>query len=118
MAAPQGPLQPLPIPTFCWEHATKDLITHLLLTPAGHDLIATFVDHLSKYVYFIPGSGKITAKELAHLFIRTVVCNHGMPSKIISNHNPRFLSHFWSTLVAALKCKHSLSSANHPEMDG
>ena len=95
-----------------------DLITHLPLTPVGHDTIATFVDHLSKYVYFIPCSGKITAEELAYLFIRMVVRNHGMPSKIISDHNPRFLSHFWSTLVAALKCKHSLSSAYHLEMDG
>ena len=95
-----------------------DMITHLPLTPVGHDTIATFVDHLSKYVYFIPCSGKITAEELAHLFICTVVCNHRMPSKIISDHDLQFHLHFWSMLVVALKCKHSLSSAYHPEMDG
>ena len=68
-----------------------DLITHLPLTPAGHDAIAKFVDRLSKYVYFIPCSGKIMAKELAHLFICSVVCNHGIPSKIISDRNPTIL---------------------------
>ena len=62
-----------------------DLITHLPLTLAGHDMIAIFVDCLSKYMYFIPCSGKIVAEELAHLFIRMVVCNHGIPSKIISD---------------------------------
>ena len=95
-----------------------DLITHVPLSPVEHNAMATFMDHLSKYVYFIPCSSKITAKELAHLFICTVVCNHRMPSKIISDCNPQFLSHFWSMLVAALKCKHSLSSVYHPEMDG
>ena len=90
-AAPQGPLQPLPIPTLCWEHTKMDLIAHLPLTPAGHDAIATFVDRLLKYVHFIPCSGKITTEELAHLFIRMVVCNHGMPSKIVLDHDPQFL---------------------------
>ena len=64
-----------------------DVITHLPLTPVGHD-IATFVDHLSKYMYFIPCSSKITVEELAHLFKRMVLCNHGMPSKIILDRNP------------------------------
>ena len=95
-----------------------DLITHLLLILAGHDAKAILVDRLLKYMYFIPCFGKIVAKELAYLFICTVVCNHGMPSKIISDHDTRFLSHFWSMLVAALKCKHSLSSTYHPETDG
>ena len=73
MAALQGPFQPLPILTFCWEHAMMNLITQLPLTPAVHNVIAMFVDHFSKYMYFVPCSAKITAEKLAHLFICTVV---------------------------------------------
>ena len=39
-----------------------DLITHLPTTERGHDGIATFVDRLSKYVYFVPCSSGITAE--------------------------------------------------------
>ena len=95
-----------------------DLITHLPATDKGSDCIATFVDRLSKFVYYVPCSVNITAPELADVFIRTVVCNHGMPSRIVSDRDPRFLSHFWQALVTALQCKHSLSSSYHPETDG
>ena len=37
-----------------------DLIIHLPVTTSGYDAIATFVDHLAKFVYFVPCTLKIT----------------------------------------------------------
>ena len=59
---PQGLLQPLPTPSHVFEECTMDLITHLPVTERGNDAIATFVDRLSKYVYFVPCTGSITAE--------------------------------------------------------
>ena len=42
-----------------------DIITHLPVTERGCDAIATFVDHMSKYVYFVPCKSTISAEELA-----------------------------------------------------
>ena len=50
-----------------------DLITHLPKTSRGFDSIATFVDRLSKYTYFVPTTSDVSAEELAYLFMRTVV---------------------------------------------
>ena len=41
-----------------------DIITHLPVTEQGCDAIATFVDHMSKYVYFVPCKSTISAEEL------------------------------------------------------
>ena len=42
-----------------------DIITHLPVTEWGCDAIATFVDCMSKYVYFVPCKSTISAEELA-----------------------------------------------------
>ena len=49
------------------------------MTAAGHDSIVTFVDRLSKYVYFLACRHDITAEQLANLFLATVVARHGVP---------------------------------------
>ena len=71
-----------------------DLITHLPTTAAGHDAIVTFVDRLSKYVYFVPCRADINAEQLAHLFLTTVVVRHGMPRRLVSDRDSRFTSRF------------------------
>ena len=72
-----------------------DIITHLPVTKPDCDAIVTFVDRMSKYVYFVPCKHTISAEELAQLFIATVVSRHGMPKRIISDRDSRFLSRFW-----------------------
>ena len=72
-----------------------DIITHLPVTERGCDAIAMFVDHMSKYVYFVPCKSTISAEELVQLFIVTMVSWHGMPKRIISDRGGRYLSRFW-----------------------
>ena len=72
-----------------------DIITHLLVTERGCDAIAMFVDCMSKYICFVPCKSKISAGELAQLFIATVVSQHGKPKRIISDRDGRYLSRFW-----------------------
>ena len=117
-AVPQGPLQPLPMPQYPFESVIMDLVTHLPTTDHGYNVIYTVVDRLSKFTYFIPCKHTVSAADLAQLFLATVVARHGMPASIVSDRDPRFTSTFWRNLVSALGCKHSLSTAFHPETDG
>ena len=41
-------------PSHPWQHVTKDFITGLWPTPREFDCIAVIVDHLTKYVHFVP----------------------------------------------------------------
>jgi len=47
-----------------------------------------------------------------------VVRQHGMPSSIVSDQDPRFTSWFWQTLQHALGCRLRMSSGYHPQTDG
>ena len=62
------------------------------MTAAGHDSIVTFVDRLSKYVYFLACRHDITAEQLANLFLATVVVRHGVPRRIVSDRDSKFTS--------------------------
>ena len=72
-----------------------DIITHLPVTEWGCDAIATFMDCMYKYVYFVSCKSTTSAEELAQLFIANVMSWHGMPKRIMSDHDDRYLSRFW-----------------------
>ena len=91
-----------------------DIITHLPVTKWGCDAIAVFMDRMSRYVCFVAFKSTISAEELAQLFMSTVVAWHGMPKQITSDHNGRYLSWFWQSLMSALGCDLAMSSAYHP----
>ena len=84
----------------------------------SNDGIRTFVCHLVKYAYFVLCKSTATAQEIAQLFIATVVACHGMPKCVLSDCDPRFVSSFWPSLIAALGCEQRLISAYHPQTDG
>ena len=71
-----------------------DLITHLL-TFKGFDWVLTIVNRFSKYVTYIPCKAICIAPDLLRLFYDNIVCKFGMPQKIVSDRDSRFLSKFW-----------------------
>jgi len=86
-----GVLQPLPVPDEPWEDISMDLVVG---SPEceGFDAIWVVVDRLSKMRHFIPCHLTIDALSLAKLFLREVVCLHGLPLRIISDWGPQFAS--------------------------
>ncbi|CAM6092763.1 unnamed protein product [Calypogeia fissa] len=115
---PAGLLQPLPIPKRRWQHVTSDLVTGLPTTSQGHNVILVFVDKLSKMIHIRPTTEKVTAPEVAQLFVEAVFAQHGMPTTLISDRGTQFTSLFWKSLFGWFKTKLVFSSAYHPESDG
>ena len=95
-----------------------DLVTSLPETQRGHDAVFSVVDRFSKLVTFVLCVISSTAVDVAQLFFEHVVCKFGMPKKIVSDRDPRFLSDFWTALMARLETKVGLSSSYHPQIDG
>ena len=71
-----------------------DLITYLP-TYKGFDSVFTIVDRFSNYVTFVPCKAICAAPDLARMFYDHIVCKFGMPQKIVSDRDSRFLSKFW-----------------------
>jgi hypothetical protein len=67
------------------------LITKLPTTPSGNNAIVTIIDHLTKRAHFIPTTEEdISTEAIARLFLKESVRLHGMPTKIVSDRDPRF----------------------------
>jgi hypothetical protein len=114
---PGGLLQLLHIPNAVWEDMSLDFITGLPKSK-GYEAILVVVDRLSKYCHFILLKHPYTAKSIGEVFVREVVRLHGIPSSVVSDRDPIFVSHFWLELFKLQGTKLKMSSAYHPETDG
>nr|GEW91753.1 hypothetical protein [Tanacetum cinerariifolium] len=57
-------------------------------------------------------------EKLAQLYLKEIVCRHGVPVSIISNRDSLFTTRFWKTLQKSLRTQLKFSTAYHPETDG
>ncbi|GJP31953.1 hypothetical protein CLOM_g16451, partial [Closterium sp. NIES-68] len=113
-----GLLQPLPVPEQPWQVVSLDFITGLPPTSSGHDAILVVIDKFSKMGHFIPTHTTARTEETAQLFVRYIISQHGIPTTLISDRDPKFTSKFWKELMSLLGTKLAMSSAYHPQTDG
>jgi hypothetical protein len=86
-------------PTGAWENVTLDFITKLPkskepITKTSFDSILVITDRLTKYDYFIPYKESSLAEDLAYMFNKHIIGNHGIPKRIISDRDKLFTSRF------------------------
>ena len=115
---PAGLLKPLHPPETKWTHITMDFITPLPKSRNGNVGVLNVVDRLSKMLRVIPIGPNMDAPSTALLFKNNIYRHHGLPTNIICDRDPIFMSKFWKTLFKLLGTKISPSSAYHPQTDG
>jgi RNase H-like domain found in reverse transcriptase/Integrase zinc binding domain len=115
---PAGLLQPLETPSHSWEQVTLDLLMNLPTTTSGCNAAVVFVDRLTKYFRWAPCNVTVTAEGVAKLYLNHVVRHHGVPRKLISDRDPRFIAGFWQELQRLLGTTLKLSTSDHPQTDG
>ena len=80
--------------TLPFQTVAMDLIT-ALPTSSGFDAILTIVDHgCTRAAVFLPCKTTITGEQVAQLYYEHVYRWFGLPSKMISDCDPRFTSNF------------------------
>nr|GEV92139.1 putative reverse transcriptase domain-containing protein [Tanacetum cinerariifolium] len=115
---PSGLLQQPKIPVWKWERITMDFIFGLSRTPSGYVSIWVIVDRLSKSAHFLPVKTTDSMEKLTQLYLKEIVCPHGVPMSIILDRDNKFTSRFWRSLQGALGTRLDMSTTYHPETDG
>uniref|UniRef100_A0A8C7ZML9 Gypsy retrotransposon integrase-like protein 1 n=1 Tax=Oryzias sinensis TaxID=183150 RepID=A0A8C7ZML9_9TELE len=114
---PAGLLHPLPVPQRPWSHLAMDFVTGLPPSQ-GNTVILTVIDRFSKSAQFIPLPKLPTATEMADIMVQNVFRHHGIPSDIVSDRGPQFVSQVWRAFCSALGATVSLTSGHHPQSNG
>ncbi len=112
-----GLLQPLSVPSRPWSHISLDFVTGLPPS-SGNTVVLTVVDRFSKAAHFIPLPKLPSARETAVAVIDHILRIHGLPTDVVSDRGPQFVSKFWSEFCCLLGATVSLSSGYHPQSNG
>lgn len=89
---------PLQLPYSIWEDLSLNFIMGLPKTWRGNNLIMVVVDRFSKLAHFIYCKKTSNALNIATLFFNEIVRLPGLPTSLTSDHDIKFISHFWRDL--------------------
>jgi hypothetical protein len=84
-----------------------------------YDSIMTITDHdCSKAMVFIPCKETDGTEKMVELYTQHVVPHYGIPTKIISDRDPRLTAELFKELCNAFGVRRNMSTAYHPQTDG
>ncbi|GKD29187.1 putative reverse transcriptase domain-containing protein [Tanacetum coccineum] len=113
-----GLLQQPEILVWKWERITMDFVSGLPRMPSGYDTIWVIVDRLTKSAHFLPMKKMDSMEKLTRLYLKEIVCRHGVLVSIIWDRDSHFTLSFWRSLQEALGTNLDMSTAYHPQTDG
>ena len=94
-----------------------DFVVGLPCTSDGYDSIWVIVDWLTKSAHFLPVKTIYSVAKLAKLYVKHIVCLHGVPTSIVYDRGSVFTSRFWQKLQEAMGTRLDFSTAFHPQTD-
>ena len=92
-------------------------VLQLPLSRQGNRYAVVFMDYLTKWpeVFAVPDQ---TALTIARLLVEQVISRHGVPSQLLSDRGPAFLSNLVQELCAVMGMRKVNTTAYHPQTDG
>jgi hypothetical protein len=116
----KAPLQPIyPKPeAMPFKTVALDFIVKLPVLQGFGSILTITNQGCTKAAIFILCNKDITAEEMASLYIKHMFAHFGLPTKVISDQDPCFMSKFMQEACKVTGVKHAPSTAYHPRTDG
>ena len=88
------------------------------ITGQEYDSIFVIVDKFTKWGYFIAYTKEILVEDVVQVYVKEVFSRHGVPDKIISDRDTRFMLAFWQVFTVEQGIKIVVLTAYYPQTDG
>jgi hypothetical protein len=94
-----------------------DIVGPFPKTPRGNTHIVVAMEYLTKWpeARAIPNT---KALSVVSFFYEDVICWHGCPKEILTDHGTHFINKMLDSLCTSIGTKHKLSTAYHPQTNG
>jgi len=80
--------------TISWDFITKLLKSKDPIIEQVHNAVLIIINKLTKWGYFVTCTEKISAKNVAQIYVKEVFLRHGLLKKIILDKDPKFMAAF------------------------
>jgi hypothetical protein len=100
-----------------FEQLGIDFVGPLKVSSKGNRYIIVATDYLTKWPEAKP-IPRATALEAANFLYESIICRHGVPSKIISDHGTAFIGNVVRLLKEETGFRHNLAAVYHPQSNG
>lgn len=115
---PYGSLQPIQTSAIPFHTVTMDFIVGLP-NDEGYDALLTVTCKFSKRVLLVEGMSTFTAEAWGHRLLDALLrADWGLPTVVITDRDPKFMSELWRTVFERLQTKLLRSTSYHPQTDG
>jgi hypothetical protein len=102
-----------------WNVIHCDFLSNLEPSPRTQcDGVVGITCRFSSRIHIWPITTTITGASFASMFIEKYIPLHGVPTEIISDRDPRFMSEFWKTIRNRMGLQQTLSTTDHPQSNG
>ena len=115
--APYGSLRPVLTPPRIYHTITIDFVLALPALSTGNNVIMSVTCKFSKKITTVPGKDTWDASQWAVALLYELA-DWGVPSAIVSDRDPKFMSLLWKTIFQTLGTDLMVSTAYHPQTDG
>ena len=95
---PHGKLKTMLVPSHSWQYIGIDFVSPLPESSncnGSWDMTCVVIDLLTSMVHLIPSKQSYCATDIIELMFDNVYKLHGIPERIISDHDSLFTSKFW-----------------------
>ena len=92
-------------------------LTELPLTTLGNRYVIVFLDYLTKWVEAYPLPDQ-TSETIARVLVDRVICRHGVPRELLSDHGANLLSAVILDVCRLTGMAKINTTAYHPQTDG
>jgi hypothetical protein len=118
MGKPAKPTSITPIKvTGPFEQIGIDFVGPLKVSSKQNRYIIVATDYLTKWPEAKP-IPKATALEAANFLYEHIICKHGVPTKLISDHGTAFIGNVINLLKRETGFRHNLAATYHPQSNG